>query len=1472
MARLSLLVGLGLCAALPAGAGELPGPYSVREPDRWAKVAALIPGRNVPRLTPETLFAEWTRQQAERWSAAHPQPATEQTYQTYAAAEPTDTALTADFPRHITPYGRVKSGRIDQALADRVLIGYCPFCGSRSFALTFDPANAYHATTRCCRTELYGRAADCPPAYPLKPTTTVRFRHLDDSFVEVPCTVYTDRNQVTWELFLKAIFDQRRWLQVGGSLVRELRNKFLDTGDPVYVHKLAVLLDEVAETYYGLPLCDGNELCGGQDGQGLTRAEWEAVPRPAIFQVGALGPWNRRTPIFNRGWINMSDEHIWVEPFARVRHHPTFKDYSRRKYGDPEALDRRIMTRVMRELVLMFKSVFAQKLFNNYQEANYVDLMLLGVLTGDKVLLDFAVPAQEVAMYNHSYQDGLNGEGAPNYMSMPGGYFYPFLADPTGWLQYYPTFLDEHPFYHAANGELRKLRTVRGMQVEFGDQHEYAFPRNLSTDPAQVRANERVGSRNWAGYGVGILRVGGAGHRQEVQVSYPRAFLHNSRDALTIECWVDGVPVMRRGGYVSTGQSAWLQWDRPEFQALRKMGYPHDIQDAHDFPGTTARAFAHTPICHNGVTVDEVATGPGWGDNRGYGEVLCYKGGEPAGEPGSGFQVLEVLDHYSWERVGQQVDDFRRALLGVEGPDGRPYFVDLLKLVGGARHALYNSAWAERTAARLPAAKAKAADLTEVFFAGKLPQDTPDYHNYKYVRDITRHAPADGWELTWRTDLNAYAPRDSQTNRPGTTLPDGIGAVELRVIAPLADDRTELLSGKAPWIGRITQPLPGGHIVDGDVAFRGARDTLVEVRRGAAGQPLSSLFCHVLEGYRAGEPSAIRAVQALAPTAVDGPRRDLVALRLEFVAGHSDTVVYQSEPGTVRLPDGSETDARYALIRRDAQGGVMAIDAVRGRFVQTGEFRAELPGEFTGEVVDLVGDLTGTRRQSAVIVKPDRPWPAGAGLRDRQLLVRVESALREPCGEGYRVDQVTALPGGLVRVDVQDHAPFVVSWHEVTELPADRPNVVKTWRPMVDHGSTPWYDGLKVAFPERGRVYTIKQTSEVGGGWGGETLELTDGVNLAADGIRVGDWYVIYGIEPGQKVLVANDFSWRREEAGPWRQHALRATGAVTVRCPATAEALWYRAGEGAWAQSPGGRTSFPAAASGGAVRLIGGKPDWLDLADTAPPKVLRIAIDGLEVAAEQAAELGWIEPPRRLEVTFADDHSILAEDRLVLLWNGRPLGADGITVTAADGGRRLTIAVTIAAALKDQAAQPRQNRLELTVEERSADRRRATAVVGWLTKVALDPQAVYLSDLKPVRATAHGGLIADRDYTGKPAAIRRQVHARCLTLCPARSLQGGRGEVVYELPAARELTFLADIGLSDSSGGRGSVIFQVEVGDQPDGPWRRLYQSPIVRGVDVALALELPLGRAKYLRLATGDAGDDINSDHALWGSARLR
>ncbi|MEN6305670.1 MAG: hypothetical protein ABFD96_23300, partial [Armatimonadia bacterium] len=850
-------------------------------PDRGAKIAELIPGRKIPKLTRENLFADWTKQQVERWSKDHAVLGAEEAYAKYAATAPTDAELRADFPRHISPFAQVRSGQAAPGKADAAFTSYCPLCGAWAFGMTMDPKNPYHATTTCCRRELWGREQDMPAGYALRPTEKVKFLHLDDTWYEAPCTVYTDKDGVVWELFIKTLFDHKRWLSEGGELVRQYAQKFAETADPLYVHKVAVLLDEVADTYYGLPLAWDNHLCMGKEGKGLSRAEWEALPRPAIFEVGELGAWGRRMPHSSPGWLNMMDEHIWVEPFGRVRHHPAFKAYSMIKYGDPEALDKKISYKLMRELALMFKGVFSQKLLTNYQEANYVDMWLLGILAEDPVLVDFAGPAQEVAMYNHTYQDGLNGEGAPNYMAMPGGYFYPFLADPKGWLQYYPKFLEDHPFYQAANAEMRKLTTVRGLQVEFGDQHEQVFPA-LVTKPAQLRENEKVGSRNWAGYGVGIMRIGGPGHRQELGLTYTRASLHNAQDALGLECWVDGIPMLRRGGYAAYWSNARLQWERPEVAALRQMGYPKEIVEAGRPPDNWSWNWCHSPLCQNNLTVDEKGVGAGWDDNRGYGEVVTFKGGEAAGEPGSGFQVLDVVDHYSWSRVDRKMDEFRRTVIGVEGPDGRPYAVDILKAKGEGRQALYNSVFGDAVEMELPAAKAKAETLAEVYAKDNpeaAKEDSVEQQSFRQMRKVeVLGAPAGQWGMTWKQDAGAYAPRDANGKPFARPWADDTGQVRLRMIGMPDKARTELIRGQGPWVGWLHQPLPNGQRADGYVAFRDARDIVVERRLPAEGQKaVDGRYVHILEGYREGEQSVIKSVTPLQATSVKGPEREIVA-------------------------------------------------------------------------------------------------------------------------------------------------------------------------------------------------------------------------------------------------------------------------------------------------------------------------------------------------------------------------------------------------------------------------------------------------------------------------------------------------------------------------------------------------------------------------------------------------------------------
>jgi hypothetical protein len=255
-----------------------------------------------------------------------------------------------------------------------------------------------------------------------------------------------------------------------------------------------------------------------------------------------------------------------------------------------------------------------------------------------------------------------------------------------------------------------------------------------------------------------------------------------------------------------------------------------------------------------------------------------------------------------------------------------------------------------------------------------------------------------------------------------------------------------------------------------------------------------------------------------------------------------------------------------------------------------------------------------------------------------------------------------------------------------------------------------------------------------------------------------------------------------------------------------------------------------------------------------------------------KAADLGWIEPPKLATVVLRDAENPLDAKSLQVILNGQPTAAPGVvkTVFAADR-KSVTVEVNLEQAFAADRFQVQRHTLVVTVADQAVIRHETRVTLSYIGKVPQDPTAVYLSDLKPAKAFAHGGPNYDRNYRGEVAAIGDRVYPKCVMLCPGLSPDGTHGEIVYELPANAPRVLHSDIGIENMARPSGSVVFTVQRGANAAGPWETLFTSPVMRGGMAVQTIKVELGEAKFLRLFTTDAGDGHNSDHALWGNLRL-
>ncbi len=150
--------------------------------------------------------------------------------------------------------------------------------------------------------------------------------------------------------------------------------------------------------------------------------------------------------------------------------------------------------------------------------------------------------------------------------------------------------------------------------------------------------------------------------------------------------------------------------------------------------------------------------------------------------------------------------------------------------------------------------------------------------------------------------------------------------------------------------------------------------------------------------------------------------------------------------------------------------------------------------------------------------------------------------------------------------------------------------------------------------------------------------------------------------------------------------------------------------------------------------------------------------------------------------------------------------------------------------------------------------------------------QGVPVSALNPLECSVHGELKRDISYGNAKLSLGGEEFATGLLTHPEATPEGGRAHVVYALNGelARARRFQAWVGIDGSAGNAGSATFAVEV--RRAGQWQRLFESGILRGGQPPARVDVDISRADRLRLVVTDAGDNIYSDHAVWGGAVIR
>ncbi len=993
--------------------------------------------------------------------------------------------------------------------------------------------NPHQATTYSGHT-VYEYEKDMPANYKAKPNKTVKIPHYDGSMYPyrfyIPkglenATAKYNSKRKDWYCSAAEVWGVRLNF-IMNKVIPDLAMRVVMENDDKACHILAVIIDRIAEVYPALPIYSralGHGFARNRAGNGyLTEKDYHDIKNIFSYKLGYKRPyWFHGIYDYNyaklnwgiSGWTDgVADQTgLFAKVYDLIRDRKPTLAYSKQKYGDEKAWDKKVYKNLIKEaeyLCLVSPATLGNTMYGYLNGAPYIAIM-----TGNKKLFSHSLSLLEVYFANNWFADGMPTDAAFNYAMMTYG-----LMNYRWMFEYFAgiKLTDRFPLGKRAF-ELgpRPVVTLYNVESKHSDQHARFFrsrrPWMPPPEPGKIPYEKHEKTQIFPTYGMSVLRGGAPGSRLELIYDHLNTSNHAHLSRLNFQLFYEGIELLPDFGY-SVG---YIDPDKEPWKTIEK-DYPYEFMgspEPRDKWGPWRHAYAMGPEAHCTAMVD-------YYHHTGSPSYLYgYLGNDSSTKLGSWAVFSDAGAKTIFKGRPNYINTFRRQLVVLTMPNGRPIVVDIFRIRGGKKHDLFFHVANEMTSSSLGKGKKLSAPNLQKYLGVR-----PNYD--KLTGKVIQHygrggalitgleshpVPDKVFTMDFDIKPSKLLPKNPKTLAQYGDWPKLLHDVHLKVWSDISGSKTEkqeIISAKGPWSGILEEIDPKtGRIMQG-LKIVGMKDAISYIisSRTASQPGLISTFFNVLEPFNPSQKNFIQAVKVL--NVKNEKNKSGLLCEIQSAAGNVllGTTLKGREYNNAKL------NMKATLgIAFEKSPQALIYD---GSYLKTANIEIQSQPSWNMQLERVIGDLTGTPTESALIVSSDTPLPLGEIYTGRLIYLKHRTPGKRQ--SVFTVKKISKQDGNRYRIDLMYNPSFIQYVFKVVNYDPEKPNLVwQNFGTFKGNRSGNHY-GSKIRFLRSG-FETIMSSG------GRSTIEFVDTPKPGQ--IKQEDTFIVYTIQPGDKVLMPSIFS-----------------------------------------------------------------------------------------------------------------------------------------------------------------------------------------------------------------------------------------------------------------------------------------------------------------------------------------------------------